>query len=413
MLSPHQLAVALLLFAAGFPATSPAASLSQSVPAFPIYRFAGPPDGATPSGGLVQDSQGRLYGGTQSGGANNKGAIYRLTRQSGQKWTEEILYSFSGPDGSSPEGPLTLDASGNIYGVTSVGGANDLGTAFRLQSTNNVWSLTTLHSFGQGQDGVGLFTGMAFGQDGNLFGVTETGGIGNNGTAFELSPEGDTTYYAIVHYFLGGSDGLAPLSGLISDGRRLVGTTFGGGTSNAGTVFTLSKDAGGAWRERVVYSFNKSGDVGGVATAQGFAGDGHGGFIGSGAGGLFGKGGVFAIAPSESAGSSWNESVLYTFGENPSDPTGSCDLVEGPRGLIYGTASSGGGARMPGGAVFTLSPPTSGNSGWTETNLLNLSPKGFLGNRPLGAVLRHNRVFFGVSSSGGNKLGLDFVFAPL
>ena len=412
MLSPHQLAASLLLCAAGLPATSLAASPGQSLPAFPIYRFAGSPDGATPSGGLVQDSQGRLYGGTRLGGANNQGAVYRLTRQSGQKWTEEILYSFSGPDGSSPAGPLTLDADGNVYGVTTVGGANNSGTAFRLTDTNGVWNITVLHSFGAPGDGASLVTGMVFGPNGDLFGVTATGGLSNFGTAFELSPNGDGVFYAILHNFTAGSDGEAPISGLVVDGSRFVGTTFGGGASNAGTVFTLSKGEGGAWQERVVYDFSKDGvDVGAPFTAQGFAANDHGGFFGCGSGGAFGKGGVFAVAP-QSSGASWNETILYTFGQNPADPAGDCDVMKGPGGIIYGTAPDGGSAKAPAGVVFTLSPPSSGNPSWTEKDLINLSTNGFLGASPLGAVVRHNRVFYGVSPANRNGRGLVFAFAP-
>jgi uncharacterized repeat protein (TIGR03803 family) len=107
-----------------------------------LFSFAGgSSDGAAPFGGLVRDSAGNLYGTTGSGGLFGLGTVWTLSPSG----TEAVLYSFSGPDGSSPAyGSLMLDKTGNLYGVTAYGGTSDDGVIFRMTTSG---SLTVLHNF--------------------------------------------------------------------------------------------------------------------------------------------------------------------------------------------------------------------------------------------------------------------------
>jgi uncharacterized repeat protein (TIGR03803 family) len=167
-----------------------------------IFNLGGSPSGpATPNGGLIVDAAGNLYGSTLSGGKVNAGTVFELLPQSNGSWSEKVLHTFDGTDGSSPNAPLIMDAAGNLFGSTfsQIGGELGLGTAFELiPSASGSWTLTTLHTFGDGpDDGQEPVGGMIFDSSGNLYGATFNGGsFGNDcpavgpscGTVFEITP---------------------------------------------------------------------------------------------------------------------------------------------------------------------------------------------------------------------------------
>jgi uncharacterized repeat protein (TIGR03803 family) len=157
-----------------------------------LYKFTGQPDGNIPNSLLVRDSEGNLYGTTISGGADDLGSIFKLARTG----EETVLYSFTGgSDGCIPEEGMILDAAGNLYGVTFQGGGNGLcdmgfGVVFKLDTTSK---LTTLHSF-DSADGAYPASLLLFDKAGNLYGTTKEGGnsqCGGTGcgVVFELSPQ--------------------------------------------------------------------------------------------------------------------------------------------------------------------------------------------------------------------------------
>ncbi len=206
------------------------------------------PSSNGPLTSVLPGSDGNLYGTTASGGTTNtNGTVFQLTAAG----TLTVLHSFAGgTDGSNPIAQLTQGSDGNFYGTTVGGGTNNDGTLFELTPQG---TLTTLHQFAGGTDGHGPSAKLVRASDGSLYGTAPTGGANGRGTVFKLDTAGRfTTLYA----FAGGSDGQTPTAGLIlaSDGN-LYGTTSTGGTDGGGTVFQLTP----AGALTTVYSFAGSG----------------------------------------------------------------------------------------------------------------------------------------------------------
>ena len=201
----------------------------------------GCPDGYTPTDGLVQGSDGNLYGETLFGGPNGYGAIFKITTSG----TMTTLASFNYSDGSQPSGGLVQGRDGNFYGTTSQGGAagGQAGTVFMMTPSG---TLTTLHNFcslSLCADGAASSAGLLQASDGNFYGTTAGGGTHGYGTAFAITPSGTlTTLYNFCS--LGGTtctDGSYPYAGLIqaSDAKLYGVTSQGGGPNLGGTAFSL------------------------------------------------------------------------------------------------------------------------------------------------------------------------------
>jgi uncharacterized repeat protein (TIGR03803 family) len=238
-----------------------------------LYNFGGNnTDGYYPSGSLIFDAAGNLYGTTGTGGIYGFGTVFELSPTDGGGWTEKVLHSFTGTDGSSPLANLIFDAAGNLYGTTWTGGSHkQAGTVFELMPTRESggWTMKTLHDFGGGSyDGAQPYAGLVFDAAGNLYSTTQTGGTGacgfpGCGTVFELSPSvrGRWTETILHNFDNNGTDGYEPLAGLTVDSKgNLYGTTFDGGTgackhAGCGAVFELTPAGDGGWTETVVYSF--------------------------------------------------------------------------------------------------------------------------------------------------------------
>ncbi len=164
-----------------------------------IYNFCSEqncPDGSDPSGRLVADSSGNLYGVTSSGGTHGEGTVYMLSG-SGNQWGHSVLYNFciseTCPDGETPTGVLYLDASNNIYGTVPSGAAFNSGAVYQLSYDANKkqWAEGLLYSFCAKTncvDGSVPTSGVIVDDSGNFYGTTEAGDGGTNGTVYELSP---------------------------------------------------------------------------------------------------------------------------------------------------------------------------------------------------------------------------------
>ncbi len=201
-----------------------------------IYNFcpqAGCPDGRLPIGGLVQTTDGSLYGITNEGGSDNAGTIFKFKLN-----TLTLLHSFNLTDGSKPSAGLTQDFDADFYGVTTFGGASNNGTIFRVTRGG---SFTLLHSFG-GEDGANPSAALVQAANGDFFGTTYEGGAQNAGSIFKISRRGAFTSIYSFCSQASCADGLGPLAGLVqgSDGD-FYGTTYGGGgTDGLGTIFKIT-----------------------------------------------------------------------------------------------------------------------------------------------------------------------------
>jgi uncharacterized repeat protein (TIGR03803 family) len=313
-----------------------------------LYSFAGgSSDGEYPQAGLIQGSDGNLYGTTYAGGTGNVGTVFRI----GLDGTETVLYSFVGSssagasssDGALPYGNLIQGSDGNFYGTTILGGTGGYGTVFRVTSGG---AETVLHSFTGGSDGLEPFAGLIQGTDGSFYGTAQGGGGGTYtyGTVFKITAAGVLT---VVHTFTGGaSDGAFPYSNLIlgTDGN-FYGTTFeGGGSGNGyGTIFRVTP----AGAEAVVYSF-AGGSTDGNYPIGGLIQATDGNFYGmTQSGGANGDGIIYRVTPSGT------ETVLHFFAGGSSDGSHPlASLIQASDGNLYGTTDSGGSSNY--GTVFKL-----------------------------------------------------------
>jgi uncharacterized repeat protein (TIGR03803 family) len=202
-----------------------------------LQNFGGhPPGGAAPQAALIADASGNLYGTTVEGGLSGLGTVFKLDAANDYALT--TLHSFSGPDGAYPRAAVMADASGNLYGTTSGGGPSDYGTVFRLDATNN-YALTTLHTFGGSPDGASPRAAVIADASGNLYGTTSAGGAFDSGIVFKLDAS-DNYALTTLHTF-SGPDGAYPYAAVIADASgNLYGTTSGAYyTDDHGTVFKL------------------------------------------------------------------------------------------------------------------------------------------------------------------------------
>lgn len=210
--------------------------------------------------GLIFDAAGNLYGTTEYGGAGGYGTVFQLTPGADGNWTATVLHSFQddGEDGIWPADSLVFDPAGNLYGTTIDGGSSRAGVIFQLAPGASGWTEQILHSF-DFTSGAYPVAGLIIDASGNLYGTTTQGGAYNYGAVFELSPSGGESWTeTVLHSFW--FPPKDPWGGLISDAAgNLYGTTATGGTDNYGTVFRLSKGTDGKWTSEVLHSFTGAG----------------------------------------------------------------------------------------------------------------------------------------------------------
>jgi uncharacterized repeat protein (TIGR03803 family) len=367
-----------------------------------LYSFQGVPDGAVPTGAVVFDKAGNLYGATLDGGASTCdgpgqcGTVYKLAPPAtkGGAWTETVLYIFKGHaqnDGATPEGGLVTDEAGNLYGTTGyggsgpcllLGGAVGCGTVYEISppaKQDDPWTETVLYSFQGGKDGYVASGDLVFDKAGNLYGATLFGGGkgttcdslygGQCGTVFKLSPpktKGGNWTEKLLHAFAGATDGANPNGGLLLDSKGAIyGTTVWGGSTacqgpGCGTVFGLKppKKGGGAWTEEMIHRFIDGNDGAGPNGDLIF--DAKGALYGTAGGGGPASGGVvFRFAK---RANTWGQTVLHAFsgsGNAPCCPL--AGLVFDDSGNLYGVSLSGTYFR---GTVFRLHAPRTSTDGW-------------------------------------------------
>lgn len=217
-----------------------------------LYAFPADGSGNYPLSPVVLDSDGNIYGTTYQGGNDTCGSVgcgtvFKLTTPApGEtQWTASTIYEFTGgTDGSSPMTGVILDSSGNLYGGTNAGGTYEAGTVYQLISSANGYTEKTLYAldsirgqyFAEGSN-------LVFDASGNLWGTAVLGATDGNGAVFELIA--NSWKYKEVHKFAGGSDSETPMGPLTLDSKgNIWGTTYGfdlsGTTGQAGSIFEIT-----------------------------------------------------------------------------------------------------------------------------------------------------------------------------
>ncbi len=391
-----------------------------------LHSFSGR-DGYDVYSGLIMDASGNLYGTTGGDGLYQGGTAFELTPV-GASWKQTVLHDFGkGTDGASPYAGLTFDTSGNLYGTTLDGGTYGWGTVFELTpAADGTWTETVLHSFDLLNESASAalpYGGLVLDASGNLYGTTWVGGEHGGGTVFELTPAagGEWTETVLYDFQQNGADAYNPFSTLIFDasgnlyGTSLYGGVYGtcnGGEEGCGTVFELSPVVGGGWTEKVLHSFDNNGTDGNLPRSA-LIFDAKGNLYGTTVQGgtspncsTYGCGIVFELTPT--AGGDWTEVVLHNFGSTSTDGVGpQAGLIFDSAGSLYGTTEWGGASTacpvissVGCGMVFKLTPTRAGN--WNETTVHNFTDNGKDGYAPnAGLIFDASGNLYSTTYSGG------------
>jgi uncharacterized repeat protein (TIGR03803 family) len=335
-----------------------------------LYSFTGGLDGSNPQAGLIQGSDGNLYG-TNNGMRmfDFGGSVFRITTSG----TLTTLYDFTLYDGSFPSG-LIQATDGNFYGTTQLCGDGASGTVFKVTPGG---TFSILYTFDGGSVGGNPQAALIQGSDGYLYGTAAAGGGYGDGTVFRMTPSGAPTP---LYSFTGSSDGSSP-NGLIqaTDGN-FYGTTEFGGANSHGTVFRMTP--GGTLT--TLYSFANGSD--GANPQNGLIQATDGNFYGTTEfGGANSQGTVFRITP----GGTLSTLYAFTGGNDGSNPQAA--LIQATDGYLYGTTPNGGTSGA--GTIFRIT--TSG----TFTPLYSFSGSGD-GDSPNGLIQAADGNFYGTTQGG-------------
>jgi uncharacterized repeat protein (TIGR03803 family) len=371
-------------------ATSPGHCQTETV----LHNFKNGRDGGIPYWGLAADESGNLYGTTYSGGLEY-GVVFELSPNGIGGWTETVLHSFTGgKDGKNPSGPVMLDSEGNLYGTTQGGGTNGYGVVFELKHVGDGWQEKVLHNFRGGSDGQFPLAGVIRDKAGNLYGTTYNGfnpatvfklsrsergwaerviyrvatsgagltmdGTGNiflatYWTVLKLSKDDDDHWTAsVIHTFTGyPKDGYWASSRPVLDrAGNLYGATTEGGLG-VGLVYELIRGKDGIWTERVLHYFSGPDGNGPADILLDSAGNIYGTTFW---GGEHDLGTVFELTPTQTGG--YQHKIVWNFtGIDGLNPGGQMALDHA--GNLYGMASKGGTTYNDNygfGVVFVVSP---------------------------------------------------------
>jgi len=321
-----------------------------------LYSFTGASDGGEPYKGVSIDRQGNLYGTAVTGGSGSCeggcGVVYKLTN-SGGTWTQTVIHAFTGgDDGSGPGARVTVDRSGNVYGMTPTGGTYGLGTVYKLHPNGGTWDFQVIHTFTGGADGSSGSAGRMLLIHGSLYGAATTGGLYGGGVIFELTPTPVGGWdLRTLYSFHGQPDGSFPYGALLrAASGKFYGTTYYGGRNGIGAVYELTPRPTGEWREKVIYSFQTGSD--GNSPISNLVPDAAGNLYGTTSEGGLGSGTIFKLSPS--GGGQWTESVVHAFAGSPDGSSSYNGMVVDPFGNFYGATVHGGASDD--GSVYQFTP---------------------------------------------------------
>ena len=296
-----------------------------------LRSFRGGRQGYQPYAGVIRVDR-TLYG-ALGGGAHGEGTLSSFDAKTG---AETVLHAFNGKDGHGPR--YLINVNGTLYGTTIWGGTYNDGTLFSYDLQTG--TTTTLYSFGNGADGINPYCALV-NVNGTLFGTTLAGGANGLGTIFSFNVATNTE--TVPWSFGSGTDGQAPHAGLVNVKGTLYGTTYYGGANGDGTLFSFNPASDA---EAVAWSFGNGTDgqnpSASLTNVKGTL------FGTTYAGGTSGYGTVFSFAPN-----SEQETVLWSFGNGTDGQYPTSSLID-VNGTLYGTTTAGG--MYLGGTVFEVIP---------------------------------------------------------
>jgi uncharacterized repeat protein (TIGR03803 family) len=341
-----------------------------------LHSFDGT-DGSNSMAPLVQATNGNLYGTTSVGGANSDGTVFQITT-SGTLTTLHNFNRFNPTDGSEPYGGLIQARDGNLYGTTYGGGAHNSGTIFRITTSG---TLRLLGSLNYAVDGANPYAGVVQATNGGFYGTADEGG-GGEGSVYEVTPFGQ-----VVGLYGFGPNGVLPIAGLVqASNGNFYGTAYEGGAYSCGTLFEITPNG----TFTLLHNFTGGDGCFPYATLiEGNDGNLYGTASAGGAHNGFNAGTAFNITPSGTF------TLLHVFDRTDgAGPDGA--LVQASDGNYYGT-TYGGGAYSKG-TIFEMTP-----SG-TVTTLYSFCPQSgcYDGSNPIaGLIQASNGEFYGTTFSGG------------
>jgi hypothetical protein len=216
-----------------------------------LHRFCASefcPDGAIPRGRLAFDKAGNLYSTVIGGGTKSEGLVYELKHTATVPWPYTVLYDFctlSGcSDGEAPTGGVVFNSAGDMFGTTYNGGAKGDGVVYELAESSGKWEESVVHTFcsnksagGACLDGSNPWYDLVFDSSGAIYGVTQYGATGNGGVLYKLTHGSEGWTESVLHGFCvkaGCPDGNQPTGTPIFDEQgNIYGVTGGGGKGNA------------------------------------------------------------------------------------------------------------------------------------------------------------------------------------
>ena len=379
-----------------------------------LVSFSGA-NGNKPMSGLVQDSNGDLFGTTAFGGASSEGTVFEITYNgSAYSSTPTTLASFTGTNGTNPPGTtgtnpignVVRDSAGNIFGAAGSGGTNGDGTVWELAAGGNTITVLATFSSSTGENpGAGLIEDSA----GDLFGTTQFGGTGGNGTVYEVKA-GSGVVTTLTSF--NGTNGQDPLGGLVMDGNgNLFGTTADGGANGEGAIFELPYNSGSQTYGTIISlaSFaavnGSSENATGAGSRASLVMDSSGDLFGTaGSGGPTSAGTVFELPFSNGSYGAITAATATFNGTNGSHPT--TPLIRDANGNLFGTTSAGGANGL--GAIFEV--PAGTGTVFTLASLTAATT----GSTPAAGLLENSSgdLFGTADQAGPSSDGTVFEYAP-
>jgi uncharacterized repeat protein (TIGR03803 family) len=399
-----------------------------------LKHFNSPVDGGNPHGELMKGNDGNFYGLTSAGGTNTYGTIFRMAPD-GSGYTVLKHFSYAA-DGTNPRGHLVQAADGNFYGITTAGGANGAGTIFKMTAAG---VFTVLRHLNKTTDGGNSYGSLTLGADGNLYGVTNSGGTFSYGTIFKMTTAG---VYTVLRHLNGPADGGFSQTDLIqgTDGN-FYGTCYSYGSLGNGTIFKitpagvftvlrhLSSTIDGGYpygnlyqnNDGFLYGMNRTGGTGGAGTAykistagaytvlHSFVNDTEGGtpngsFVKGNDGNfyaLLSVGGAFTFGTVVKMTAAGAVTTLVNFNGAAKGNAPNESLAKGNDSAYYGTTSGGGAYGH--GTIFKICGGA--------TTVLKSFNKNSDGGIPMGSLLRAaDGNLYGMTSEGGTNGGYGTIF---